>query len=276
MSSSGPKASKTSLRWASVSLSRVSSSWLRTNVAQCPSSGGSGRCRSVSASGSASTACQRQVHLLHADEVEAHRQLVGGTAAVVRAEERHRVRVGQVHLAEQHRLAVSPAQERAQVGQVVVRVRQVRGVVLARGLEQERHGVDAEARQPELHPEPHDPGDLVADLGVGDVEVGLVLVEPVQVVLLRLPRRTPRRSSPGRGTRRPAGRRRAAPSDVGPARRTSRGRASRGCCGRSWNHGCCAEVWLTTRSAITRMPRSRAVRISSTMSPREPSRSSTP
>ncbi len=124
---------------------------------------------------------QREVHLLHADEVEAHRQLVADAVGV--AEELHRVGVGQVDLAEQDALAVAAAQERAQVAQVVVRVGQVRGVELAVGLQQERDRVHPEAGQAELHPEPHDAHDLVAHLGVGDVEVGLVAVEAVQVVL---------------------------------------------------------------------------------------------
>ena len=45
------------------------------------------------------------------------------------------------------------------------------------------HGVDAEPRQALLQPEAGDLRDLVADLGVGDVQVGLVAVEAVQVPL---------------------------------------------------------------------------------------------
>ena len=51
------------------------------------------------------------------------------------------------------------------------------------GLEEEGNGVDAKPRHTERQPESHDPGDLLADVVVGDVDVGLVLVEPVQVVL---------------------------------------------------------------------------------------------
>ena len=43
-----------------------------------------------------------------------------------------------------------------------------------------------------------------------------------------------------------------------------------------WNHGCWSEVWLTTRSSISRMPRERAWAASSTKSPRVPNRGSTP
>ena len=48
-----------------------------------------------------------------------------------------------------------------------------------------------------------------------------------------------------------------------------------GPCRADWNHGCCTEVWLGTRSAMTRMPRSWAVRRNSTTSPTVPTRGST-
>ena len=51
------------------------------------------------------------------------------------------------------------------------------------GLEQERHGVDPEPGQALGQPEPDDLADLGAHRLGGHVEVGLVLVEPVQVVL---------------------------------------------------------------------------------------------
>ncbi|CPU60841.1 Uncharacterised protein [Mycobacteroides abscessus] len=54
MSSSGPNAAKTSARSSSVSLSSVSSSWLRTNVAHWVSRGMGGRAASDPASGVAS------------------------------------------------------------------------------------------------------------------------------------------------------------------------------------------------------------------------------
>ncbi len=123
---------------------------------------------------------QRQVQPLHRDEVELHRQLV----AVGAAEERLLLLVGQVDLAEQDAVAAAAAEERPQVAQVGVGVGEdLLGVVDAVRGEEERHGVDPEARQPQLEPEAHDLRDLVADLRVGDVEVGLVLVELVQVVL---------------------------------------------------------------------------------------------
>ena len=42
-----------------------------------------------------------------------------------------------------------------------------------------------------------------------------------------------------------------------------------------WNHGCSSEVWLTTRSMITRMPRFCAWCSSSAKSPSVPKRGST-
>ena len=90
----------------------------------------------------------------------------------------------QVDLAEQHAVAAAAAEERPQVAQVGVRVGEdLLRVVDAVGGQEERHGVDPEARQAQLEPEAHDLGDLVAHLRIGDVEVGLVLVELVQVVL---------------------------------------------------------------------------------------------
>ncbi len=124
---------------------------------------------------------EREVHRLHADEVEQHVQLV----AVLVAEELARLGRLEVDLAEQHRLAVAPRDEGAQVAQQLVRVDQ-RPLRHAHRLEQERDGVDAEARQALLDPEAHDLRDLVAHRRVGDVEVGLVRVEAVQVVLAGL------------------------------------------------------------------------------------------
>ena len=53
-------------------------------------------------------------------------------------------------------------------------------------LDQEQGGVDPEARDPEPGPEPHDPQDLLPDRRVGDVQVGLVREEAVEVVGLDL------------------------------------------------------------------------------------------
>ncbi len=42
-----------------------------------------------------------------------------------------------------------------------------------------------------------------------------------------------------------------------------------------WNHGCWSDVWLTTRSISTRMPRDAAACVNSTKSPSVPKRGST-
>ena len=121
----------------------------------------------------------REVRGLHGDEVEHHVQLVAGAATEVPA----LLPPGQVHLAQQDRVAAASAQEGAEVLQVLVRVA---GDVVAGGLHvlhQEGHGVDAEAVQTQLQPQPDGLGDLVADGGVGEVQVRLVGVEVVQVPL---------------------------------------------------------------------------------------------
>ena len=119
----------------------------------------------------------RQVELLHPDEVEEHLQLV----AVV-TEELRLAGVGEVHLAEEHRIAGPARHERSELAEVLVRV----GDVLTHGhaelLDEEGDGVHAEAGDPQLEPEPQHLLDLVADRGVGDVEVGLVAVEAMEVV----------------------------------------------------------------------------------------------
>jgi hypothetical protein len=90
--------------------------------------------------------------------------------------------VRQVDLAEQDAVTGAAADQLAQRAQVLVRVREALPV-LRLHLEEEGHRVDTEARQPQLQPEVHDLGDLVAHPRVGHVEVGLLLVEAVQVPL---------------------------------------------------------------------------------------------
>ena len=124
---------------------------------------------------------QGQVDALHHGEVEHQVELV----AVLVAEELALLLGREVDLAEQDGVALTALEERAQVLQVAVRV-DGRGVGDAVELEQERDGVDPESADPELQPEPDDPGDLLPHVGVGDVQVGLVGHEPVEVVLLGL------------------------------------------------------------------------------------------
>jgi hypothetical protein len=103
----------------------------------------------------------------------------------VLAEELDALVVGQVHLAEQHRVAAPPGQEGAELTQQRVRVLAVRldAVDL---LEEERHRVDPEAGHAEREPERADLRDLVADRRVRGVEVRLLGVEAVEVPALRL------------------------------------------------------------------------------------------
>jgi hypothetical protein len=100
------------------------------------------------------------------------------------AEEKRQLVHWFVRLGEQDRVAAPPRDERAEVAQVVVRVADGRaGSLGAAGflLDQEGRGIHTEARQPELQPEPDDPAQLVADVRVVDVEVGLVGHETVHV-----------------------------------------------------------------------------------------------
>lgn len=145
---------------------------------------------------------QRQVHPLVEDEVEAHRH-----AGARPAEEVELLVVGEVDLAEHDRLAraaghegphevehleglrqrprVAPQAPVHRLGERAVAL--VVGVALpGGGLDEVRHGVDAEADDAQLQPEAHDAADLVADLGVRRVEVRLVAVEAVPEVLARL------------------------------------------------------------------------------------------
>ena len=124
---------------------------------------------------------EREVHRLVDGEVQDHVQLV----AVLVAEERALLAGRQVDLAHQDRVAAAARDRPPQVAQQPVRVGD-RALRRAGRLDQERHGVDAEAGQPLLEPVADDLRDLVAHGRVGDVEIGLVRVEAVQVPLLRL------------------------------------------------------------------------------------------
>ncbi len=115
---------------------------------------------------------QRQEQLLVGDEVDLHAELV----AVITPEERELLGEGQVDLAQQHGRAAAPAHVLPQgVEQLVL--------PHALGLDEERHGVDAEPVDAQLQPEPDDLGDLLDHGRVARREVGLVAVEGVLVVL---------------------------------------------------------------------------------------------
>ena len=184
MVSSGPKASKTSRRSAPLSLSSVSSSWLRANTAHCESSGLSGRPVSAERSGPASAlASDRYIACMVGKSNSMLSSSPSSSPKNLRA-----CSCDRLTSPEQDRVTRAPAEERAQVAQVIVRLWQCLDAALdAAGLEQERHGVHPEAGQPELHPEADDAGDLVAHPRVRDVQVGLAAVEAMQVVLAGQP-----------------------------------------------------------------------------------------
>ena len=82
-------------------------------------------------------------------------------------------------------VAAPAAEVGAQVRQQLVRILD-RPLRKPGRLDQEGHGVHPEAGQALLRPEARDLGDLVPHLRVGDVEVGLLGVEAVQIPLARL------------------------------------------------------------------------------------------
>ena len=109
--------------------------------------------RITASSGSASSRASDSHRFWLSEEGELGVQLVAVLVAEV-ARERLQLRV---HLAEQHRLAAPAGGERAQAAQEAVRVA-LHPLLHALGLEQERHGVHAKARDAELQPEADDLG----------------------------------------------------------------------------------------------------------------------
>ena len=166
-----------------MSLSSVSSSWLRRNVAQALSCGTTGSERMHLSSGSASPRASDSHRLLVEQERELHVQLV----AVAVAEVARQVLQRRVDLAEQHRLARGGGRRTSAGSRSQPLAGRRRCSLHAVGLEQERDGVHAEARRRRAASQnPTILRDLVADGRVGDVEVGLEAVEAVQVVLAGL------------------------------------------------------------------------------------------
>ena len=181
---SGPKAANTSRRSASLSLSRVSSSWLRTKCAHWQASGIGGSSRSAVRERAGLAAGEGQVHRLHDREGEQHLQLV----AVARRRSRRRARSGgrftspsstwsplrrtrSARISRSRSCGSRPGSSEAAIPCVSI-----------------RNGT-ASMRNPDspcCQPEAHDLRDRVAHRRVGDVQVGLVAVEVVQVVLPRL------------------------------------------------------------------------------------------
>ena len=79
------------------------------------------------------------------------------------------------------RVALAPLQEFAQLAQHVVLLHRL-SHVRALGRDDERHRVHAEAGHAELDPEAHDLQDLGLHLRIRGVEVGLEIVEAVEVL----------------------------------------------------------------------------------------------
>ena len=120
-------------------------------------------------------------------------------------------------------------------------------------LDDERHRVHAEAGDAELQPEAHDAfGSPSRTSRVRRVEVGLEVVEAVEVPLARLRRRASTSTSARRGRPCPCSRRVGCFVDQTYQSRYCDFGSRRA----AWNHGCWSDVWLTTRSTMTRMPRS--------------------
>ena len=119
---------------------------MRTNVAHCDSAEIGRPLPKRARQRAGVLAGQREVEVLHADEVELHRQLV----AVLAAEERLLVLVRQVDLAEQDAVTGTPTDEGPQVAQVLVRV----GEAVELGLRRRRSvsimNGTASTRKPEI------------------------------------------------------------------------------------------------------------------------------
>src|SRR5664279_2280578 len=134
MSCSGRKAAKTSCRSAPLSLTRGSSSWLRAKTALGASCGLSGRPISAEQMGPGSS--RASARYMACMVGKSHGQFV----AVAVPEERTFPVVRQVDLAEQDGVAVPAGEERAQVAQEVVRLREGGGAPAdAGGFRQEGH-----------------------------------------------------------------------------------------------------------------------------------------
>ncbi len=99
---------------------------------------------------------------------------------VLIAEEQRQLVGRLIGLRKQHRIAATARHERAQVAQIIVGI--AGGWVGdALALDEERHRIDPEAGKAQLQPEADDLVDLVPHQRVGDIEVRLVVIEPVHV-----------------------------------------------------------------------------------------------
>ncbi len=202
---------------------------------------------------------QGHEHAGHHREVERH------VALVAVAEVGDHVLGPLVGLGQQHPVRVlgvdrgpDPLQELVGAGQVLA--------VGALLLVEVGHGVEAEPVEAEVEPEAQDVEHRLLHVGVLVVEVGLVAEEAVPEV------------GPGLRVPGPVGRLGVGEDDPGVGvavrrrrtRRTSPAWALSGSERDSWNHGCSLEVWFTTRSVMTRMPRSWAAARNALTSSRVP------
>ena len=230
----------------SVSLSSVSSSWLRTKVAHWHAGGSGGRAVSALASGRASPRA-----------IERYSFCIPMKSKSICSSSPSSPKnfcwslCGQVHLAEEHGVAGPPRHERPELPQVLRAGRRrpcrrrCRACSMKNGTASTR-----KPGHPELQPEADDLLDLVAHRRVGHVQVGLVAVEAVEVVRAGLLVVGPdARLLVGEHDVGRLGGRRVVVPHVPVAVRASVGldRAAR-------NHGCRSEVWFTTRSRMTRIP----------------------
>ena len=88
-----------------------------------------------------------------------------------------------IGLGEQHAVAVAAVEFMAQAAQYVVGLGQVL-VDRALALDQIGHGVEPQAVDPEIEPEPHDVDHRAEHPRIVEIEIGLMRIEPVPVISL--------------------------------------------------------------------------------------------
>ena len=181
-------------RCSLVSRPRSSSSWLRRNRPHCAVAGRGLVAFSAFASGRAVGGGQRVEQMLVDLEVEHHVHAVAVVAEIFHVGFRQHIGFG-----EDDGVALAPLQEFAERAQHVVLLDRLLDLG-ALGRDDERHRVHAEAGDAELDPEAHDLEDLGLHLRVRGVEVGLEIVEAVEVPGLRRPCRASRSISARRET----------------------------------------------------------------------------
>ena len=94
-----------------------------------------------------------------------------------------KLRGSYVCFGQQDRVPFAPGQEIAELAEKLIPA--LRRTIWSYLFYNKRRSVDSESGYTEFKPEADDPDDFFADGGGGDVEIGLVLVEPVIVPRLR-------------------------------------------------------------------------------------------